>query len=89
MSCYLKDRKFHLISHTGKAEPHSSVDSVADLRTGGCCFDPGLDQYSFQGLMIIVIATGLIPLSLLSIVSTMLMWESCQWLEKNTVLSTG
>ena len=29
-----------------------------------------------------VIATGLIPLSLLSIVSTIVMWESSQWLGK-------
>ena len=39
---------------------------------------PGLGRYSFLGLMI-VIATGLISLSALSIVSTMLMWESSQW----------
>ena len=60
------------------AKPHSSVSSLADLRTGGSWFDPRLGQYSFQGLMI-VIATGFIHLSLLSIVSTMVMWESSQW----------
>ena len=38
---------------------------------------------------LIVIATGLIPLSPLSIVSTMVMWESSQWLGKNIVQSTG
>ena len=48
------------------AEPHSSVCSVADLRTGGHWFNPRLDQSSFRGLMI-VIATGFIPLSWLSV----------------------
>ena len=70
------------------AEPHSSVGSIADLRTGGCWFDPRLGQYSFRGLMI-VIATGFIPLSPLSVVLTMVMWESSQWLGKNIVQSTG
>ena len=28
------------------AKPHSSVDSVADLRTGGGWLDPRLSQYS-------------------------------------------
>ena len=49
---------------------HSSVGGVADLRTGGRWFDPRLGQYSFQGLMI-VMATGFIPFSPLSAVSTM------------------
>ena len=49
------------------AEPHSSVGSVADLRTGRW-FDPLLGQYSFRGLMI-VNATGFTPLSPLSAVS--------------------
>ena len=40
------------------AEPHSSVGSFADLRTGGRRFDSRLGQNTFQGL-IIVIATGL------------------------------
>ena len=70
------------------AEPRSSVGSFADLRTGGRRFDPQLCQYSFPGLMI-VIATGFIPLSPLSIVLTMVKWESSQWLGKNIVLSTG
>ena len=70
------------------AEPHISVGSVADLRTGGRWFDPRLGQYSFQGLMI-VIATGFIPLSLLSVVSTMVIWESSQWLGVNIVRRTG
>ena len=48
------------------AQPNSSVRGVADLR--GCCFDPQLGQYSVRELMI-VIATGFIPLSPLSVVS--------------------
>ena len=58
--------------NTVLSEPHSSVGSVADLRTGGHWFDPRLGQYSFRRLMI-VIATGFIPLSPLSIVSRMVM----------------
>ena len=50
------------------AEPHSSDSSVADLRTGGRWFDHLFGRYSFRGLMI-VIATGFIPLSPLSIIS--------------------
>ena len=30
-----------------RAEPNSSVSSIADLRTGGGWFDPQLGQYSF------------------------------------------
>ena len=56
----------------------SPVGSVVDLRTGQW-FDPRLGQYSFQGLMI-VIMTGFISLSLLSVVSIMVMLESSQWL---------
>ena len=41
-----------------------------------------------RGLMI-VIANGFFPLSPLSVVSTMVMWESSQWLGKNIVRSTG
>ena len=70
------------------AEPHSSVGSVADLRTRGSWFDPRLDQYSFRGLMK-VMATEFIPLSPLYAVSTMVMWESSQWLGKNIVRGTG
>ena len=66
----------------------SSVGSVTDLRTGGRWFDPRLGQYSFRGLMVFI-ATGFIPLSLLSVVSTMGMWESGQWLGKNIVRSTS
>ena len=50
-----------LLVNLYQAEFHSSVGSVADLRTGGRWFDPRLGQYSFRGLMI-VIATGLISL---------------------------
>ena len=74
-------------SHTC-AEPHNSVGSDADLRIGGRRFDPRLGQYSLQGLMI-VIATGFITLSPLSVVSTMVTWERSQWLVKNIVRSTG
>ena len=35
-----------LMTPTVLAEPHTSVGSVADLRTGGRCFDPRLGQYS-------------------------------------------
>ena len=70
------------------AQPHSSDGKVPDLRTGDCWFNPRLDQYSFRGMMI-VITTGFIPLSLLSTVSTMVMWESGQWLGKNIMQSTG
>ena len=34
--------------------PHSSVGSVADLRTGSRWFDPRLGQYSFRGLMTVI-----------------------------------
>ena len=36
-----------------------------------------------------VIATGFIPLSPLSLVSTMVTWKSNQWLGKNIVQSNG
>ena len=45
------------------ADPHSSVGSVVDLRTGGRWFYPRLGQYSFRGLMI-AYTTGFILLSL-------------------------
>ena len=54
------------------AEPYSSVGSIAELRTVGRWFDPRLGLNSFRGLMT-VIATGFIPLSILSVVSTMVM----------------
>ena len=79
--------RYHKVS-LSRVEPHSSVGSVEDLRTGGRWYDPRLGQYSFRGL-IIVIATGFIPLSPLSVVSTMVMWESSQWLGRNIVRSAG
>ena len=65
-----------------------SVGSGADLRTGGCWFDPRLGRYSFRQ-QTIVIATGFSTLSPLSVVLTMVMWESSQWLGKNIVRRTG
>ena len=67
------------------AEPHSSVSSVVDLRTGGRWFGPQTIFFP----RIDDSATGFIPLSPLSIVSTMVMWESSQWLGKNILRSTG
>ena len=52
------------------SEPHSSVGSVADLRTVCPWFDLQLGQNSLRRLMI-VIMTGFIPLSPLSVVLTM------------------
>ena len=51
-------------------------------------FDSRLCQYSFPGL-IIDTATGFIPISPLSIIFTMVMRESSQWLGKNIQPSTG
>ena len=57
------------------AKPNSSVGIIVDLRTGGCWFDPQLGQYSFQGLMIVIV-TGFIPLSQLSHVGKQLVaWK--------------
>ena len=82
------DGCFPIVETMESTEPHSSVGSVADLRTGRRWFDPRLSQYSFRGLMI-AIATGFIPLSPLSVASMMVTWESSQWLGKNIVRSTG
>ena len=46
---------------------------------------PQLGQYSLRGLMI-VIATGFIPLSPMSVFSTLVMWKSSQRFGKNTGL---
>ena len=43
-----------MIIKTSSTEPHSSVCSVADLRTGGRWFDPRLGQYSLRGLMLVI-----------------------------------
>ena len=48
-----------------------TVGSIPDLRIGGPWFNHRLSQYSFQGLTIVIV-TGFIPLSLLSLVSAML-----------------
>ena len=77
---------FAILVQIRDAEPHSAVGSFVDLRTGGRWFDPRLGQYSFRRLMI-VIAAGFIPLSQLSVVTTMVMWESSPWIGKNIVRS--
>ena len=76
----------HFVFYLLAASP--IVVSVADLRTGGRWFNARLGQYSFRGLTI-VIATGFIPLSPLSIVSTMVIWESSQWLGEKILRNTG
>ena len=75
-------------TQTRVSPAHRSVGSVADLRAGDRWFDARLGQYSLRELMI-VIATGFIPLSLLSVFSTMVERESSQWLGKSIVRSTG
>ena len=70
------------------AEPLSSVGSVADLRIGGRWFDLRHGKYCIRGMMIVIV-TRFIPLSPLSVASTMIMWESSQWLIKNIVRGTG
>ena len=70
------------------AKIHSLVGCIQNLRTGSRRFDPRLDKLSFQGL-IIDIATGFISLSPLSIISTVVIWESSQWLGKNIVRSNS
>ena len=62
----------------------SSVGIIQDMGTG-CWFDPSLGQYSFQGV-VMVIATGLIPLSQFIFSMIVIIWESSQWLGKNIVL---
>ena len=70
------------------AEPYSTVSSAQDLRTEGRWLDPRLGQYSFRGLMI-VIATGFIPLSTLAIFSTMVVWERSHGGLERILCSTG
>ena len=67
-------------------ESHSSVGNVADLRTEDRWFDPRLGQYSFRVLMI-VIATGFIPVSL-SLIRQRLYGKAASGLENNIVRST-
>ena len=66
---------------SGRAKLHSSVGSIVDLRTGGRWLDPQLGQYSLRGLMI-VIATGFIPLSPRSIVLKMVHGKAASGLER-------
>ena len=87
-SCWINSQLYTSKQQNVVLDLRSPIAQSVALRTGGCWFDPRLSQYSFQGLMI-VIATGFISLSLLSIVSTMVIWESSQWLGKNIVQSTG
>ena len=63
-----------MVTFDAPAKSHRSVDSVADLKTGGHWFNPRHGQYSFRGLRI-VIATRFIPLSPLSVVSIMVVGE--------------
>ena len=67
---------------------HSVAYRILFLRIGCCWLDSLLIQYSFRGL-VIAIATEFIPLPPLTIVSTMVTWESSQWLGRNIVRSTG
>ena len=59
-----------------------------ELRTVGFWFDPQVGQYSFPGLMILI-ATGVIPLSPLTITLIIVIKESRQWLGKNIARSAG
>ena len=67
---------------------HKLVWLIWDLRTGGPWFDSQLGQYSFLKL-IIIIASELTPVSLLSIALTMVMRETSQMDGKNIVRNTG
>ena len=69
---------------TLKALPHSSVGSVQEVAG----FDPLAEPIFFLKINDSY-CTGFIPLSMLSIVSAMVMWESSQWLGKNIVGSIG
>ena len=71
------------------AEPHRSVGSLRDLRSEVTGLITGLSHYSFQRLMVINPATGFIPLSLLSIVLALVIWENNWFYGKNIVWGTG
>ena len=71
----------------GKPSLCSSVGSIQHLRKG-CWFNLRFCDYSFRGLMI-VIMTGFNTLSPLTIVWKMVTWESSQWFGKNIVQRTG
>ena len=71
--------------------PSTLTQSVA-YRTGeqevAASITSSANNFFYLRLMT-VIATGFIPLSLLTIVSTIVMWESSQWPGKNIVRSAG
>ena len=66
----------------------TGLTTTGDLTTTGRWFDPRFDQYSFRGLKI-VIGIRFMPLTPLSIASTMAMQESSQRLGKNIERNTG
>ena len=67
---------------------HISASGAIQGHHGPLVRFPRHGQNSFQ-VLIIVIVTRFIPLSSLSIVLAMVMWENCQCLGKNIVWSTG
>ena len=70
-----------------KPSLHSYVASVQDLSRKSLVRSPPRPIF-FRGLMV-VIATGFILLSALSIFSKRIMWTSRQWLRKNIVRGIG
>ena len=68
------------------SRPCSLVGRGKDVRTGVRCFGPQLRRYFFLGLMI-AIASGFIPFSMLTIVSTINVQKSSYWLGKYIVLT--
>ena len=66
-----------LIWNSRLASPSSLVGSLQDFGTVGRRFEADSNE------------TGFVPLSRVSIVPTMVMWESSQWLGKNILQSTG
>ena len=64
--------------------PYLLSISLAESVAYRTWFNPRLGQYSIQEFMT-VFATGNIPLSSLSFVSTLVMWEGSKWLGKNIV----
>ena len=51
ISFIAEDMQFKLVC----AKPHSSFGNIQDLRTGSGWFNPWLGQYSFRGLMIVIV----------------------------------
>ena len=64
-------------------------DCVVKSQKAMICETGAIYNVSAKKGLMIVIVTGFIPLSLLSVVWTMVMRESSQWLGKNIVQSTG